>query len=167
MELFSNCGSLAMQLNTDLEVMGVPSDFAAGGYVLPMSYGYIEGKYFASELADRSNEWITLFESEKKEDFRWFILKSIASKWGEKEARADEEEQRKQWTDRYAGYSYDWRKAWWEYEISCLLKVYDITDEYMIKHIASRESLLGIIIDGSKKRHWKYDRDSKKFILEE
>ena len=164
---FKSCGPLAEQLNTDVARMGLSEEYInslSHGWALPMSYGFQDGRYFAAEPAERRNGWVTLFDSADSEEFRWYILQHIGSGWGQRCARTYEAELMKEWEDSDYGYEYDWRKAWLEYEIDSLRRIYETDNERMQQLISSYEKLLGTTIDNNTKVEWKYDLDSRKFV---
>ena len=165
--LFKSCGPIAEQLNTDVVRMGLSEAYVINlkqGWYLPMSYGFRDGRYFAREAAERRNGWVTLFDSADSEKFRWYILQNIARGWGDTCAREHEDELVKQWEASDYGYKYDRRKAWWEFEIDSLRRIYDTTNEHMQQLISSYEKLLGTHVDENTKVVWRYDLYSHKFV---
>ena len=164
---FKGCGPIAEQLYADVETMGISDEYIERlrqGWDLPMSFGFKNGRYFAEEPAERRNGWVTLFDSADSEEFRWYILENIARGWGQKCEREQEPELVKQWDKSGYGYEYDWRKAWWEFEIDSLRRIYDIADIHMQKLISSYEQYLRTSIDENTKIVWRYDVDSRKFV---
>lgn len=159
--IFEKCGSIAEQLLNDIETMGIPEEYVKPDH--PVIYYYENNRYFVKEQAERSNEWVSLFESEDGEEFRFYVLKEIASRWGQKCAMDRADDLKSKWNAEAYGCPYDWRIAWWESEIEHLAKVYEFTEELMQREIFSCESLLGIWIVNGKKMQWKYDTKTGTF----
>lgn len=183
LSVFSCCGSISKQLDKDIAQMGISEDFIKRAYVLPMIYGYdaVNKEYFAEEPRERSNGYVKLFSSHDAEEFRWYLLKLIAEKWGQNYELTNRKKLESKWervedrvvdgkwiyrTNPRAKYKavYDSRKEWWEVAIQSLAKVYDIRGEQMQKYIESCLDFLKLRGSDWSEIHWRFDEKKMKFI---
>ena len=180
--IFSSCGPISKQLDKDIAQMGISEDFIKRPYILPMSYGYdeVNKEYFAGEPGERSNGYVKLFSSQDAEEFRWYLLKLIAEKWGQNYEVTNREILESKWkyvedkvvdgkwtyrTNPRAQYEavYDSRKEWWEVAIKLLAKVYDIHKDRMQKYIQSCLDYLKTRGNSWSEIHWRFDEKRMEF----
>lgn len=180
--IFSSCGPLTAQLDNDIARMGISEEFLKKPYILPMSFGYdaANREYFAAEPRDREYGMVPLFSGSDTEAFRWYLLESIAKKWGQHYERENLSRLEQNWQKvrdkvedgnwtyhihpnaRYKAV-YDRRKESWEEAIHRLAKVYDIRGEQMQHYIQKCLSYLGAEGENWSEIHWKFDEKNMEF----
>ena len=143
--LFDFCGDLKAQFLDDIKQMKIPFEFVLCHTSLPNGFGYDEenDRYVAYTKRERSNAKDLVFNTTKKEEFRFFILKTIANDFGFYYELNNRNSLEKQWKytlntkERRLNESigdyvfegvYDHRQPAFEKSLNCLFRVYEKDD---------------------------------------
>ena len=178
LKLFEFCGELKNKFAEDIETMQIPFEFLINKNPLPSGFGYNSetDKYVAYQQRERANVSDPIFETENKEEFRFFILKSITNSFGFAYELENRKELEKQWKYNlnikerkleenngehvYNGI-YDHRKPAFEKSLQLLFKVF--SKQQLEKQVNAYLALL----NDDKKRYcieYAYNYDKKEFI---